>query len=436
MPYIRFRTRQLTTTVNESADEESKPKGKKRRPGRRKAVSQLARSQGVHGSVYADRERNVALSSNKPSLYHQSELPPWFPSPYGVAVAVTEVIDLGIDRQVKLGLDDAFPVPKTVSLAARGFRVPRTSYFANSWFQGYEKNTPPDVLERQREQRTSRALFTLAQIWPYVTRKIETSDMRERDGLTSANWREVFKRRVQDKEIDAVMEKLGLMVAFAGDTDALVYDRDWKKNAGAINDTQGVQSPWKLLMDRLGDTTTWAGHELPAWTWNATNWASDEWRRWMMWSVGELEFRHELLSFDLVLRQCFPDIPQYRDNTPQNRFGEITQCWGGGGIVPTHEENWLCSSDAQKQLDAIIALRELMRAWPRSQDLLPTWSETEGAREGDGSLAGTRVNDLSEINRETLEREAWTCFVQTYFDYRHSFPPLPFSQPACPFVRE
>lgn len=172
----------------------------------------------------------------------------------------------------------------------------------------------------------------------------------------------------------------------------------------------------------------------PPWSKDTTNWLSPEWRRFIIWVLSELEFRHELLAFDITVRTCHPWLPAGSD---QSRYAAVIRCWGGGGVIPTAKENALCSADDQTRLTALIAFRELMRLWPRTSALLPTWVETEAKQaDDDDTLENLSVDGMPKEVLEKLEQEVWVCYVQSHFDYRHHYPALPFIRPPQPFDEE
>lgn len=186
------------------------------------------------------------------------------------------------------------------------------------------------------------------------------------------------------------------------------------------------------LLDRIGPSMKWDGHDLPVWTSDAVDWPSPDWLRYMVWQVSDMEFRHELFAFDLAVRQAHPDIPAYQDSL-LSRWGTVSKVWGGGGVrpKPDGEGNPLCSPDLSTRLRALADFRELMRAWPRSADFLPVWREAE---ERLGHAVTVSVLDEDQVDLPSLERDIWTCYAQVHYDYRHEFPPLPFEQPPLPFA--
>ncbi|KZV80254.1 hypothetical protein EXIGLDRAFT_781208 [Exidia glandulosa HHB12029] len=613
---------------NGEEEEEKKKKKKKKVRARRQRYTLMKEAKrsnhdALLGTNKQQKERaaQVSISSGQASAYIEGARPPFFPESLPVAEAATKSVDKTHARQLQLGLDAKFPVPTSIVEQPRSFRVPRASYFHNTWnVQVHiEKEWTEEDRHRQREVRVSRALYTMAQIWPFLLRKIEATPMYAQqleekggkgvggdNGVGGGDWRDLLKRRVPARMVNLYAQCLGLDVSTMSEVKGVTgkpdhvniplpgtfpaledcvrvphpddvsllegedaewatglfgsggrseaerpkaIPQDWKtcrkadwwwseSEAGTpafkvvhrkeemrglvrwldydngrvvwlprssrgmaqlggervfarrIPNVVNVDGEWAeadettiarttrvwpglwedalalnkkhrqlaspqagaearhsrmpiwlqtdvapaaraghSFLDDLGPPT-WLSQPLPAWASDTPGWASPEWRRFMIWSVTELEFRHELFAFDLAIRDCHSKvIPEYQEeNSRQKRYDMVIACWGGGSIVPGTEENILCSTDAEQRLKGLVAFRELMAAWPRAEALLPTWSEI--------SLGTVTVADIGEAKLATLEEEVWRAYAQMHYDYRHHVPPMPYRRPALPFTPE
>lgn len=218
---------QLEEGEEEGGQQAQKTQGKKGKKKKKKLrhrntlskeLKKVAPGQG-HGDKAANDGGYAFSISNAPANVYvdEGDLPPWFPTRFAPAAAVRDDIDTSITRQVKLGVDPTFPVSKSISEAPRSFRVPRASYFANTWVQGFDPKLTREELAAQRQQRISRSALTLAQIWPYLTRRIEANEMSEENGLTGELWRSIFRRRGLGRDLRNVLEKTGLNVMLETD---------------------------------------------------------------------------------------------------------------------------------------------------------------------------------------------------------------------------
>lgn len=370
--------------------------------------------------------KTVAVSNDRPEAYASGQLPPWFPDVLREASMAQSRVVTSSASQMLRGADALFPIPKQVVQAPESLRVPKAAYFANSWSGNGQRERLPEAELERLDRTSSQNLFMLAQCWPYLKRRIEGTNLIEQDGLTPKQLRDFFKHKVT-QEVDFVLEKMGMDVVLdtADDedheTDDNVNVQVADSNLPAKTKQLAERDKFPRILEILGNSTTWQGQQLPAWDPDMRNWAPVEWRRFMIWSVAELQFRHELLAFDVLIRQCHGRrIDAYITQNAQTRYGMLTRCWGGGGVVPTHEENPLCSQDKKKRFRALVAFRDIMRAWPYSERYLPAWKIAEDA-------------DQKMPSQELLEQQVWTCYGQVYFDYRHREPPLPFVRPALPF---
>lgn len=177
-----------------------------------------------------------------------------------------------------------------------------------------------------------------------------------------------------------------------------------------------------FITSALGDLT-YEGHVLPAYS--DTNWPLPDWRRYIMWELAEMDFRSEFIVLDRLITTIHPHVIGNTDATL--RFSSICEAWGGGGLKPGTGENWLCSTDRMKRMSALASFYHVISVWPRTLDFLMVWDEYK-TPESWHDL----INDQSGV-LEKLEAEVWLAYTQTYVDYRHKMPPLPFVKPKLPF---
>ncbi|EJD37798.1 hypothetical protein AURDEDRAFT_173187 [Auricularia subglabra TFB-10046 SS5] len=156
-------------------------------------------------------------------------------------------------------------------------------------------------------------------------------------------------------------------------------------------------------------------------------WPSVAWRKYWLWELREIEFRHELLALDLTLRQAHPELEQLQRIAPEQRFFDCKSCWGGSDFTPGCDwtENELGQQDPRRRLRALARFVSFMSVWPRVQEFLGPWETISDP------AALDRVDTDSEVFL-ALERSAWCCFAQTFYDYKHRNPPVPYLRPPLP----
>ncbi|EJD46649.1 hypothetical protein AURDEDRAFT_164472 [Auricularia subglabra TFB-10046 SS5] len=94
-------------------------------------------------------------------------------------------------------------------------------------------------------------------------------------------------------------------------------------------------------------------------------WPSVAWRKYWLWELREIEFRHELLALDLTLRQAHPELEQLQRIAPEQRFFDCKSCWGGSDFTPGCDwaENELCQQDPRRRLRALMRFVSFMSRW-------------------------------------------------------------------------
>lgn len=335
-------------------------------------------------------------------------------------------MDTDVERQVRLSTAAQFRIQKDVVEKKQRSPVPNASYIANTWFGGSDPNKPLTAQERQK--RVSRMLFNIARVWPYLTsqcEKVEVSTTGDL-GLTTSEWRDVYTGKVGPPSVEHVCKVLGLHVALDVEPEPMELGDTAAAQADVAAESKNVTLKWAQVLEKLGPVR-FGNKLLEPWTPDIVDWGAGPWRRWLIWSITELEFRSALWTLDKKIRTTHKDLPRDHGESELDRFNEVARCWGTGVLAPHEEETWLCSSDAEKRLQGVLSLREVMRLWPRTDELLPSWVQEEAQH---SSLYGKTLTD--ETFRK-LEEEVWVCYMQTYYDYYRHLPPLPFVQPARPY---
>lgn len=418
---VLFRHLRVPLILSPAQDDGPEPKKKKKKKtGKKKSAASQGVLRAAAPGIEPERLNNVSVTQDNPSSYHNPQLPSFFPRPLAAAVSAMEDVDRTPERQVRVGLDTDFPIPKNVTQATHLHGVPRTNYFANTSTQGLQNFATEETKAAEAKRRVSRALFAVVQIWPYLQHKISSRPLDVSGGMTGKLWGQVMKHNVSDPDKLMVMKHTGLDVLFEADAE----DLSLSTHTPLL--PHSLPSQWFDILVRLGEPH-WAGRSLGPYTKDSVDWLSPDWQRFILWSIGELEFRHTLLSFDMVIRFCHPG---FVTDTAQVRYAAVTKCWGGGSAVPTEEENALCAADIPSRFPALVAFRELMRGWPRTAALLPTWVELEHSHT---TLEQLTVDQLPSGVVEKLEREVWVCYIQIHFDYKHVYPALPFLRPSLPY---
>ncbi|EJD46877.1 hypothetical protein AURDEDRAFT_163939 [Auricularia subglabra TFB-10046 SS5] len=341
-------------------------------------------------------------------------------------------------------------------------------------------------------QNVSLSFYTWLRIRPFYLRRLASSTADAIPSLSSPEWRRTLRLMIPEARVSAIIALLGLEASQPqaeprrllapepepdspenenGGTDGAVEPTS-TSSAPALppllalhvslraamperaSSTSGVppndphpasaleQVPVRLpstgppdriadfgdYVDRIGHPT-FDGHELPPWIRDEdTIWPSLPWRRYILWELGELEFRYELFSLDLAIRQSHPEYTTLL-NTAGDRYRQCKACWGGSDFVPGADpraNNQLTDPDPRERLVALRQFYEFMRPWPRTDELLKPWE-----------LIVAGGDDLQSINCESnafydLESSIWHCYGQTYFDYRHRLPIIPHNRPDMP----
>ncbi|EJD32490.1 hypothetical protein AURDEDRAFT_178433 [Auricularia subglabra TFB-10046 SS5] len=168
---------------------------------------------------------------------------------------------------------------------------------------------------------------------------------------------------------------------------------------------------------------TFEGHVLPSYMNGASTWLSDTWTAFLLYDIGELDFRHALLFLDLRVRLSHPQIAPLYEDDAVTRFKKVLSCWGTGGLSPDYREhNWLASPDAGDRLKGLRNFAALMRSWPRTEDMLPSMAE----------LDELEPRSIDCANLRSAERRIWATYMQMHWDYTRSTPLLPFIRPELP----
>lgn len=174
-------------------------------------------------------------------------------------------------------------------------------------------------------------------------------------------------------------------------------------------------------------------HRLPDFQ-EGADWLSDGWKQHIVWELTELSFRMCFIELDVLLRQCYPAHAPLHEHDANSRFDMIAGCWGVSGndsvgtlITPGPCDNALCSSNSTARLSALAKFGSIMLAWPRADEELRPFLEYNDDAQAFLALP------IESQTVCTIEACLWRFYRQTYYDFRHLEPPLPFLRPDPPF---
>ncbi|EJD54896.1 hypothetical protein AURDEDRAFT_119243 [Auricularia subglabra TFB-10046 SS5] len=169
---------------------------------------------------------------------------------------------------------------------------------------------------------------------------------------------------------------------------------------------------FRSYIDQLG--VNFEGFSLPPFHWKLTKWLDDGLQALVVWELAELEFRHELFALDELLRALYPDALELHGIPAQERRSQLSACFGWGDLKPDLERagTFSASSGTSDTYKALRALFEFMTVWPRSEDFLRIPS-----------------SGWEEDMVDALAEAVWRFYVQTYYDYRCQYPPMPREKP-------
>jgi len=153
------------------------------------------------------------------------------------------------------------------------------------------------------------------------------------------------------------------------------------------------------LQDVVPGNETWQG--------KAFNTLQDQDFEEILWEIGELNFRQELLALDLRIAKVSDP-----SSDPIHRQASVAGCFPGGQllIAPLCEANHgLSSYDDEERCRYLLELQRLMRAWPGSKlDILGV------------DQIKWRTRDI-----EDLELAVATFYTQTFYNYFRRAPVIP-----------
>lgn len=463
--------------VQDTEDPSGRPKKSRR------TVRKLIRAE--HAPTKASE---VQVNTSAPSLFATTDRPVWFPVEFAPGEETMSLVDDSRPRQVRVSALQRFAVPKAVVSKGRRYKAPLVSYFVNVWHEtrgegyGLKRGKHGKILEGQSEIKSPESVLSkLFLVWAkfrgYYLRKLAMSSAEDIPGLTPTDWRKAMKLVTPPKDTPRVIAIIGLDAAFpTAEPDIVaVSSADDEEPVDDLPDDdvldEATSAPIRVsvpasatipapasmaapvpvpvpapepvpvpapLPQTIGEVfdllphPSFLDHALPPFAYTedeAGGWPTVPWRKFMLWELREIEFRHELLALDLTLRQAHPDLAALQDIAPEQRFYDCKACWGGSDLTPGCDdwaENALVHADLRVRLRGLRRFAAFMRVWPRADEFLAPW---ETFLSGDESL--DRV-DISSDLFLTLERSAWLCFGQTFYDYRQRFPPVPYVRPPLP----
>ncbi|KZV78078.1 hypothetical protein EXIGLDRAFT_847819 [Exidia glandulosa HHB12029] len=196
-------------TVDELGYEPLEHSGKKSRTSYSKSRDLAFAALGIPAPKSDSAMREFTVEDSALDLWKGGP-PSWFPAVLPIAIAATKDVDISTVRQAWLETQPGFP---TMKIPPRSFSVPPTHAFASTRDR---IAATQHSLQNQRAEGTkslSRDLATIAQIWPYLTRRMARTPVTEEtlndQPLTPALWRDIFRHRPNDVNVPRIKTKLG-----------------------------------------------------------------------------------------------------------------------------------------------------------------------------------------------------------------------------------
>ncbi|EJD35964.1 hypothetical protein AURDEDRAFT_174965 [Auricularia subglabra TFB-10046 SS5] len=424
----------------------------------RRTVQKLIRAEGL--SIKASE---VQVNTSAPTLFVTEARPVWFPSVFSPGESSLLLVDTSRSRQIHLSALQQLAVPKAVLEKSRLSKVPLVSYFVNVWHgtrtEGYgqKRGKRGEIMEgrsqafKSPEMVISKMFLVWAKFRPFYLRKLAMSPAEDIPGLTPSDWRNALKLVVPLANTPRVMSDIGLDATFAVPEPEVVSAADEADEEAADESSHScidapvpvsaigptdppthVSAPpesittlrWTALCEpssppppmpipktigEVFDRLPHPSHEdylLPPFVFTEDEdggWPSVPWRRFWLWELREIEFRHELLSLDLTLRQAHPDLDKLQAIAPEQRFYSCKLCWGGSDFTPGCDdwaENALSHPDPRKRLRGLVHFVSFMSVWPRVDELLGPWKN---------SLAG--VDSWDAIDTALGRVNLWPAYL-------------------------
>lgn len=360
-----------------------------------------------------------ALYKNIPvrlTSYHEPKrnLPDWWPRQFEFPEQVSQTIDTTRTRELKLAVGN-FAVPLSAKGQKAVHKMPTLAYFMNAWSE-------KDDASRTKEENVLRSLFRWLEIRGYYLATTAIQEIGEDDGFTKQQWRRINRCMLMDHESYPIVKRLGLDVIRKEEPPAVT-----EEELETMMSTELPEMTLRQILDSIKDELCFDGHKLtPPKDESDQSWLSLEWKRYVLWDISELEFRYEMLSLAVKMRGWYPEKADLQQMPDLEYFNLVKECWSEGlDALKPRGENWLCSSDPKRRIPALRAFVEVMRYWPRADEMLGPWEKHWGE---------TAVPPPLDSNAyEELERSAWYCYLQSYYDHRGRAAPLPYVRPPPPF---
>ncbi|EJD34313.1 hypothetical protein AURDEDRAFT_176642 [Auricularia subglabra TFB-10046 SS5] len=351
--------------------------------------------------------------------------PAWLPAPPLRLLRALLTMDLSSSRQALATAGAQAVVPPSLfdSSTEGKSSLPPLSFFLRAFIgdEAHGRTTPEMVM---------RGLHRWIMMRHYLLRKIVVESGEHLTLLTRKVWLRVLKDKDGYSDWADIVKALGL--------EAFDYhepERDGGDGSGAdcmpeetaCAHSSSVLTQFTRLSGFMASSTTpnFNGIALEPYTEDCASWLSDDWRSYILYELGEMEFRHKLFELDHLIRLCHPQNPAWRDESVVKRFNRVAACWGGGGLtVGVDEENWLVCEDMTKRSTALTHFADLVRQWPGA-DGVP--DEESVARAREDSESGGEKGDFIDVEDRT-----WKAYMQAFWDYTRGKPVLPLQRPVFP----
>ncbi|EJD36330.1 hypothetical protein AURDEDRAFT_174587 [Auricularia subglabra TFB-10046 SS5] len=343
----------------------------------------------------------VGEGGNRPLRWERG--PAWLAAPPLRLLQALAGIDLTSARQVLATAGAHAVVPQYLFDSSTEGRstLPPLSFFLRAFIGDDEHG-------RTTVEVVMRALYRWIMMRHYLLRKMVRL-LKDKDGYS--DWDEVVKalglgvfdyREPERREDDGGEH--------AVDADSGSALTQFNRLSGFIN---------------ISSAPNFNGIPLEPYVDGCTSWLSDEWRGYILYELGEMEFRHKLFQLDHLIRLSHPEHPAWRDESVVRRFNKVAACWGGGGLtVAVDDENWLVSNDFTKRTTALTHFSDLVREWPGAEGVPDREYIKRATEQVD---AGLQTEELVEAEDKT-----WKAYMQAFWDYTRASPVLPLERPVFP----
>ncbi|EJD36778.1 hypothetical protein AURDEDRAFT_174140 [Auricularia subglabra TFB-10046 SS5] len=359
----------------------------------------------------------VGEGGNRPLRWERR--PAWLAAPPPRLLDALAGIDLTSARQVLATAGAHAVVPQCLFDSSTEGRstLPPSSFFLRAFIGDDEHG-------RTTVEVVMLALYRWIMMRHYLLRKMVAESGQQVTLLSRKFWVRLLMDKDGYSDWDEVVKALGLGVFDYREPDR--QEDDAAEQTVEV-DSGSVLTQFNRLSGfiNISSAPNFNGIPLEPYVEGCTSWLSDEWRGYILYELGEMEFRHKLFQLDHLIRLSHPEHPAWRDESVMRRFNRVAACWGGGGLtVAVDDENWLVSNDFTKRTTALTHFSDLVREWPGAEGV-PDKEYIKRVTERVD--AGLQTEELVEAEDKT-----WKAYMQAFWDYTRGSPVLPLQRPVFP----